>query len=633
MGSIQNDDVKSVEELESQGGQKSDLTHDTKIYVTAKGLKKTLAEIIESGEIADGNRFGADVKNFCYCMADGSSEEHNVEVPYVNAGGNTQLDLTFEISDYEVAQLYYDGVYYTKYVSEAVTPDKWWNIVGDNSIEIQGDITEEAKSISFIVYRGSEIPVVPSVFSGLKKEYEAFGYTNSSSGDNIKDIYSNDIYTIIEFTFDMLQQDVPFVYVDGELYPEWTASNNTGRWYKKLSSNTIQLGTDLTGESIPFYVSVFQGKSFIDSYGNMVVTLKPEIASFILQNELGDKWNIACSVEGELIADSIVTSDPADRILFRNDGNVIVELKITDDGQFYVEEQSEAGILFEAIYLSDIDGLVWDMGATVDNVLYTESHAKNKFCILRPNGKVLKQFSAQVGNSCLEHTGYVEEEDLVDVVDEPNQTATTSMVRKDDGTFSLFRWDTLKKKWEDFLLQASVPVGGGLDWWGLPEEIPSNFMILDGQWLLVSTYPTLFNRIGYSHGSKENGKYFRLPKPEGRVIRAVGAEENYGKAISDRTRRENATDGTLAGTLQEGDGYYNSYTFVQFTSSRPGSFTVDTDDEGYPSYMNYARVMTGEESRGSPDNVLNFRYQWKSGKTNGEWVAPNIAVYKLIKVK
>jgi len=50
-GRIQNDDVKSVAELTSGGGGASNLPHDTKVYVTALGINKTLNQAIIDEDI------------------------------------------------------------------------------------------------------------------------------------------------------------------------------------------------------------------------------------------------------------------------------------------------------------------------------------------------------------------------------------------------------------------------------------------------------------------------------------------------------------------------------------------------------------------------------------------------------
>lgn len=569
MSQIQGKDVKSVSELEALGGGKSDLTPDSKIYITAKGIKKTLAEAIESGEIADGNRFGADVKNFAYTFTDGSQEEHNTDVPFVNSNGNTQINLTFEIKDYEVAQLYVNGKYFSKYISDAVSPNDWWKIVNDNAIEIKGDLTNEAWPVNFIIFRGSEIPVVPSVFSGLKIENEAFGYTDQQTGDNVVSVLESNGTTIFTFSFDMLAHDVPFLFIDNEFYPQWSASNQTGKWYKKINSNQLQIGTDLTGTHTPFYVAVFQGKSFIDNFGNMVVTLKPEIASFILQSPNGDKFNVACSVAGELETETIQTSEPADLILFKRDDGEILELTIDDDGHFEAVEQTQAGILFETIYLSDIDGLVWDLGALDDNTLYTTQHGKNFFQLLRPNGNVLKQFTAMADNAVYESTGYIEEEKLESVDSEPNETITTTTVRRQDGSFSLFKWNTLSQKWEDWLFKIATPFGVSVNFYGKKEKIPYAFALANGDFLLKSSHIDLFDIIGTRYGESGDKLSFRLPDLRSVVERGVDDGRGLDPDVATRRKAIGALeDDDMVGSYQDDelkahDHYYSRPATIQ----------------------------------------------------------------------
>lgn len=50
-GKIQNEDVKSSAELAAAGGTDAQLPNDTKIYITALGLNKTLSAAITAGDI------------------------------------------------------------------------------------------------------------------------------------------------------------------------------------------------------------------------------------------------------------------------------------------------------------------------------------------------------------------------------------------------------------------------------------------------------------------------------------------------------------------------------------------------------------------------------------------------------
>jgi hypothetical protein len=57
-GRIQNEDVKSESELISAGGTKDQLINDTKIYVTADSINKTLDDAISDGDIGGGGGGG-----------------------------------------------------------------------------------------------------------------------------------------------------------------------------------------------------------------------------------------------------------------------------------------------------------------------------------------------------------------------------------------------------------------------------------------------------------------------------------------------------------------------------------------------------------------------------------------------
>ena len=54
MSKIQNEDIKSSAELIAQGGTAAQLPNDTKVYVTANGINKTLNQAITDGEIGGG---------------------------------------------------------------------------------------------------------------------------------------------------------------------------------------------------------------------------------------------------------------------------------------------------------------------------------------------------------------------------------------------------------------------------------------------------------------------------------------------------------------------------------------------------------------------------------------------------
>lgn len=639
MSSIENRDLKSLAEIEALGGEKADLPHDTKIYVTAKGLNKTLAEIIESGEIADGNRFGADVKAFAMSLGDGSAEEYNTEKPFLNGDGNTQLNLSFEIKDFEVAQLYVDGKYITKFVSGAVSKNTWWKIVNDTAIEIQGDFTQTPVDISFIVYRGSEIPVVPSVFSGLKIENEAFGYTDSPNGDNIEDVRLRDGVTEIQFSFNFLQNAVICLYVDGELWPTFSPSNQTNKWFRKSSANSIVLPQDLSQSNTPFYVAVYQGKSFVDSFGNMVVTLKPEIASFILQSEDGNKWQVSSNIDGSIGIDSIVTVEPADRILFRRDDGTIVELYIENEGDLSVDLPNGIGIMFETIYLASLDGTVREFKALEDNTPYTNSFDGSFSELRRPNGNVIKKVMASTGNAVYESTGYVEEDELEPLNNEPNKTITETVVRLKNGNFTRMVWDTLAQKWSQMLLSMSAPYGVAVDFYGLKEAIPKNFRIANGDYVLKSEASLLYSIIGTHYGESVDGLSFRLPDLRGTVSR--GVDDNKGYDLNQRILpngelavRGDDTVGSYQ-TDKTGRHYHNVSTLAEYGEGnglKNASFTAGGSNWAASFYSYFANERPFYYDEGYKAQYME-NDDYNSDRNHGkETTMKNVACYKIMKI-
>lgn len=64
MGLLQNEDHKSEAEIIAAGGAKSQLLNDTKIYVTANGINKTLDDAIIDGNIGGGGGGGGGFLNW-----------------------------------------------------------------------------------------------------------------------------------------------------------------------------------------------------------------------------------------------------------------------------------------------------------------------------------------------------------------------------------------------------------------------------------------------------------------------------------------------------------------------------------------------------------------------------------------
>lgn len=74
----------------------------------------------------------------------------------------------------------------------------------------------------------------------------------------------------------------------------------------------------------------------------------------------------------------------------------------------------------------------------------------------------------------------------------------------------------------------SVPIGGGIDWYGDPSTIPSNTLVCDGAEYLVASYPLLAAALRQRYGRSTSDLYFRVPDVIGRFRYGAWSYPNSG---------------------------------------------------------------------------------------------------------
>jgi len=128
-GRIQNEDLKSVAELTGAGGTAAQLPNDTKIYVTALGINKTLNQAI-----IDENIGAPPVCNKESILLDGTDIS------------NGYVDLAFEALAENLLVIYnrqvlIEGVDYTLSIVSLVTRVTWDGdfMLGGNAELVEGD--------------------------------------------------------------------------------------------------------------------------------------------------------------------------------------------------------------------------------------------------------------------------------------------------------------------------------------------------------------------------------------------------------------------------------------------------------------------------------------------------------------
>ncbi len=101
---------------------------------------------------------------------------------------------------------------------------------------------------------------------------------------------------------------------------------------------------------------------------------------------------------------------------------------------------------------------------------------------------------------------------------------------------------------------VSVPIGGGLNWYGDPNSIPSAFLVRDGAEYLRTDYPELAAALRARFGRATNDLYFRVPDDIGRQSHGAWSYENSGyvRRVDIFTRGQGYTPGSYTFTFTGG---------------------------------------------------------------------------------
>lgn len=112
-GKIQNEDVKTEAELVSAGGTAAQLINDSKIWISALGLNKTLDDAIVAGDIGGGGGYAVVEINSNVTLASGNSNHvdtsaaRSLTMPLAPSSGDTVrvVDKTGTASSFPITLL------------------------------------------------------------------------------------------------------------------------------------------------------------------------------------------------------------------------------------------------------------------------------------------------------------------------------------------------------------------------------------------------------------------------------------------------------------------------------------------------------------------------------------------------
>lgn len=187
-------------------------------------------------------------------------------------------------------------------------------------------------------------------------------------------------------------------------------------------------------------------------------------------------------------------------------------------------------------------------------------------------------------------------------------------------------WSRIKKYIANKDIRTSTPVGGSIDWYGLEDTIPSDWMREDGRSLKKSEYPELFTIIGYTYGG--SGDNFNIPNSKGRVTVHLDESDNDFKTLGNKYGwKEHQL------TINQLPHLYGDLISRVWNNTN----ILNVINSNFMTYVNASQstVKWIYSISGVADNTINnpiVKFDFGNDETHPN-VQPSIVSYKIIKVK
>lgn len=152
---------------------------------------------------------------------------------------------------------------------------------------------------------------------------------------------------------------------------------------------------------------------------------------------------------------------------------------------------------------------------------------------------------------------------------------------------------------DSFVATSSTPVGGTMIWLGLPDKLPANYMLCEGQSLNKIDYPTLYDRLGNTYGSTDTT--FNLPNIKGKIVVHLNSADTEFNALGKTggakthtlTVEELAKHGHKIRTNVELGGTYAAATLTVGTAYISSDNNVAFNTGGGEAHNNLQPYITG----------------------------------------
>lgn len=344
-------------------------------------------------------------------FSDNSTTLFNMQAPVVTSG-KTQVQLDFQINPTDIVEVHVNKLFYPRFIDNATTPSMYWNQIDNDKIEFDSDITAEfgqGVPIEVRVFAASAPTITPTALAGLEKKGEASGNTDGvSPSSQIASVFVSAGKTVIQTIFDILPDDIVFVYLEEgggnlEFVPERTIENSGVSFpifYSRVDTNKIELSADFTTtNNKAFFIQTFQGQSTVDKFGNVCLKLKANIDSIFLESPSLQKFIMTATNFGELNLETTPSGIVVPLRLERRGDNQIVGFGVSDFGELIIDDAPTGGILLEELHIVSPSGLAFKMEVTQDNELILIDGFNNLWKVTTDIDQVLFQINELIQGS------------------------------------------------------------------------------------------------------------------------------------------------------------------------------------------------------------------------------------------
>lgn len=442
MSLLQRQDVATTEYLDSIGVPHSELLNDTKIWVTANGINRTLKEAIVDKVMGIKGTAGARIRKIGSFHTDSSSTPiGGVSNPTVLSGKMfiDTTDWVVRASTYFIVVV--DGEIWIERDEE--NTNTWSRNTVTKQIILNKDLSSLNKQVVIVQFIGVAPPTSSiQLNTGLRPVNEAVIIEEQTIGTNCVVTSKTPSKITIQLSFELNSENTFILYSNGKYVPR-KHLGLSGINFDVISSKIIEVENYVTLSELMFIE--LPVKSTLEGTGSTIVQTERIVKSYTVKSTDLSTWAIGVDDDGNIYTNDSY-DDISEPILIRNDANIIVGIGCDNEGRPFADSDLSVGVVFENIILKSNSSKYFRLGVTVDNQVYvTEVLNQKGFFVKNFNGQEIFGLSYDSFGSALHLPKINSLNDIPDFEIEAGFTYLASILINGENRIAC--WDSVENKW------------------------------------------------------------------------------------------------------------------------------------------------------------------------------------------